>query len=170
MAIIRYAQGLLIAGALALAAPSPASFAQNAPSAEALQTAHQLVDLTTKDIVGQVAQTMAAQIWPLVERGINPRPDAATLDKLKSEFQAITADVVRDGMKDMPAIYARYFTADELKTFVTFYSSGPGQKFLKTQPQLMQEMAALIGSKQGEINTMIMERIGPILRNAQQKN
>jgi hypothetical protein len=112
---------------------------------------------------------MAAQIWPLVVPTINPRPDAATLEKIRIEFNAMSLEVIRDAMKDLPAIYARYFTADELKTFVTFYSGGPGQKFLKVQPQLIQETVALIGSKQGEINAKVQERLIPILRDAQQK-
>ena len=169
MTIVRHARGLFLVAILALATPSPAAFAQATPSPEAVQAARELVNLTTKDLVDQVGRTMAAQVWPLVEQTLNPKPDAATLTKIKTEFGSITVDVIRDALKDLPAIYARYFTADELQTFVTFYRAPAGQKFIKTQPQLMQDTVALIQSKQGEINTLVMERLTPILRDAQRQ-
>jgi hypothetical protein len=169
MTIFRHARSLFMAAILALAVPSPAAFAQAPPSPEALQVASELVSLTTKDLVDQVAQTMAAQVWPLVERTLNPKPDAPTLAKIKTEFGGITVDIVRDAMKDLPTIYARHFTIDELRSFVAFYRTPAGQKFIKTQPQLMQDTIALIQSKQGEINTLVMERLTPILREAQRQ-
>ncbi len=169
MTIVRHARGLFLAAILALAAPSPAALAQGTPSPETMQAAGELVSLTTKDLIDQVAQTMAAQVWPLVERTFNPKPDAATLAKIKTEFGGITVEVVRDALKDLPAIYARHFTVDELRSFLTFYRSAAGQKLLKTQPQLMQDTVALIQSRQGEINTLVMERLAPILREAQRQ-
>lgn len=177
MTIARYAGGLLLAATLAWAAPMPAAFAQRAvqsaaqatPSPELLRAASELVNLTAKDLVEQAGQTMAAQVWPLAERSLNPKPDAATIAKMKAEFGSITVEVVRDALKDLPAIYARHFTIDEMKSFVTFYRTPAGQKFIKAQPQLMQETIALMQSKQGEINTLLTERLGPILRDAQRQ-
>jgi hypothetical protein len=43
-------------------------------------------------------------------------------------------------MDDAPALYVRYFSADELHQMVAFYRSPVGQKALHVLPQLTVEM------------------------------
>jgi hypothetical protein len=40
-------------------------------------------------------------------------------------------------MADAPAIYARYFTASELRELAGFYQTPTGQKALRTMPKVM---------------------------------
>ena len=43
-------------------------------------------------------------------------------------------------MRDTPNVYARHFTAQELRDMLAFYKSTVGQKALKTMPIVMAEV------------------------------
>jgi hypothetical protein len=138
--------------AVTLAAPA---YAQ-APAPDALKAAQELAALMSGDTVGQMSAAMTTQIWPAIERQLGPKVDAATLAELRGQFEQSLAAFSKAAMTDAPAVYARYFTADELRTLLAFYKSPVGAKALRTMPAVMaelgQEMAPRIQAFEAELH------------------
>jgi hypothetical protein len=124
----------LTAPARAQSPPSPA------PAAEAMAAARDLAALMNGDTVGQMSAALTAQIWPNIERQLGPKVDAATLAELRVEFEHALSSFTGEVMRDSPAVYARHFTADELRAMLAFYKSPVGQKALNTMPTVMTEL------------------------------
>lgn len=138
--------------AVTLAAPA---YAQ-APAPDALKAAQELAVLMSGDTVGQMSAAMTTQIWPAIERQLGPKVDAATLAELRGQFEQSLAAFSKAAMTDAPAVYARHFTADELRTLLAFYKSPVGAKALRTMPAVMaelgQEMAPRIQAFEAELH------------------
>jgi len=144
-----------LVGAVAFAvvcAASPAS-TQNAPpgtppaSADALQAAKDLVGLVSGSMLSDIANRMTAQVWPPIESALrtqNPKIDAATLTELRGEFTQQVLTSVADAMQGAPAIYAHYFTVQEMRDLAAFYRTPIGAKTLQVTPQLMTDMNGLM--------------------------
>jgi hypothetical protein len=63
-------------------------------------------------------------------------------------------------MKASPAVYARNFTAPELRDIVAFYKTPTGAKALHTMPKVMGEVMAQLGPRvqafQQELNARLL--------------
>jgi hypothetical protein len=59
-------------------------------------------------------------------------------------FETTLARFVADAMKDAPAIYARHFTAGELRDILAFYQTPSGKKALETMPKVTAESMAMV--------------------------
>ena len=125
--------------AAALAAPAAAQ-TQTQPSPDTLKAAQELAAMMSGDTVGQMSAALTAQIWPNIEQQLGPRVDAATLTELRGQFEASLSSFTKEVMADSPAVYARHFTADELRAMLAFYKSPVGQKTLHTMPTVMSEL------------------------------
>lgn len=64
-------------------------------------------------------------------------------------------------------IYDRTFAADELRVIVEFYESPAGQKMVRNQPQMMQEIVVAMGPRQNQLTekllTLLNEKMPSIL-------
>jgi hypothetical protein len=118
---------------------APMAMAQETPSPEALNAARELMAVMSPGMVGQLAQGMTAQIWPSLERDLGPRVDQSTMADLRAEFERSIAQFANDSLKDAPAIYARYFSVQELRDIAAFYKTPVGAKALATMPKVMTE-------------------------------
>lgn len=144
--------------AAALTAPVRAQAPSAAPPApEAMQAARDLAAIMNGDTVGQMTAALTAQIWPSIERQLGPKVDAATLSELRTEFEHALSSFTAEVMRDSPAVYARHFTADELRAMLAFYKSPVGQKALSTMPTVMtelgQQMAPRMQAFQADLHT-----------------
>lgn len=155
---------LVLSAALALFADQAATraVAQNSPSgltlrpnaataspgsADAAQAAKDLVAVVTETMMSDLATKMTAQVWPTMEstlRTQNPNLDASTVAELRSEFERLVTESMSEVMQSAPAIYQRYFTADELNGLLAFYRTPLGAKTLKMMPQVMSDVSAVI--------------------------
>jgi hypothetical protein len=128
-----------------------------APTPEAMQAARDLAAIMNGDTVGQMTAALTAQIWPSIERQLGPKVDAATLSELRTEFEHALSSFTAEVMRDSPAVYARHFTADELRAMLAFYKSPVGQKALSTMPTVMtelgQQMAPRMQAFQADLHT-----------------
>ena len=125
--------------ALALAAASPAAFAQAAkPSPAALATAKQLVTATGATalfsplIAGVIEQSklLYLQQNPTLQKDLNDIAAKLRTD-LAPKFSEITDEVANE--------YATHFTEQELKTILAFYETPTGKKLLQQQPTVANE-------------------------------
>jgi uncharacterized protein len=149
---------LLLAAAFAASLCLPVR-AQDAGSPEALRAAQELATIMTGDTIGQMSSALTAQIWPSIQNQFGSKVDAATLAELRSEFERTLTDFTGQVTKDAPAVYARYFTAPELREMIAFYKSPTGAKALRTMPKVMTdvstEMQPHMRAFQQDLNTRI---------------
>lgn len=137
----------IFAAAIALASPA---FAQAGPDAATLAAARELMRIT--DVQGQM-------------RAIGPRLAEATGQQMRLMFKD---DAMPDGLRteltaavqayigsmdsiftptfidQMAVLYARHFTADELRRIITLTKDPVMEKFRTEMPALMSEMMPLI--------------------------
>ncbi len=88
-----------------------------------------------------------ANLWPNLERTIradNPNIDAGTLAELQREFEKIRLARLHEIVKDLPTIYARHLTAEQMREIAAFYRSPTGQRMLQVLPSVMTEGFALV--------------------------
>jgi len=145
--------------------PRPAA-AQSPATPEALQAAKDLVSVVSKDTMGQLVTQVTAQVWPMIERGLRAKqPDiqATTLADLRKEFERIQVEYMSGLMSDAPAIYARHFSADELRQLLAFYHTPIGAKALRELPQITAEVMALIMPRLQQVQQQTMGAFTKIL-------
>ena len=121
--------------------------AARAQDAEALQAANELASIISADAVNQISRELTAGFWPNLENALKPRVDDATLSELRAEFERRLAQFGVEAMKDAPAAYAKYFTAQELRDITAFYRTPTGAKALQTMPKVMFEYLAGVRPK-----------------------
>jgi len=126
-----------------LLAANPA-VAQSTSSPEAVQAAAELASIMSKDLLAQMANQMTAQVWPQIEAKARGNLDPQTLAELRTEFERVVVNFVTQSLKDMPGIYARYFTVDELHDMAAFYRTSTGQKALQRMPKVLGESYGLL--------------------------
>jgi hypothetical protein len=126
------------------------SVAQSSPSPEALQAAKELVSVISGSMISEVTSSMTAQVWPSMEASLlaqHPKLDPPTLVELRNEFERLQVNNVSEFMNDAPAIYARHFTAQEMRDIAAFYRTPTGDKTLKVMPQAMAELYATMSPR-----------------------
>lgn len=164
MAFRRYTRSILIAAFLAAGVPTPSATAQTAPSTDATAAATELFKLLSPDMMDQLTAGLSQSFWPLIQGQLAGRVDAAAQAQLKVEFERIQRDSLVDVMKEAPTIYARHFTAAELRELITFYKTPLGQKTLKAMPQIMNDSVQLIMPRMPEIQARTQTAFEKVLR------
>jgi len=150
----------------AIAADTSATRAQNAPDAETLKAAQDLVGVVTKDTTRQMAHQVSAQVWPRIEQSLRAKQSItdAQLADLRNEFERIQFEFISKVMEDAPSIYARHFTAAELRELLAFYRSPIGEKSLRVLPQITTETMALIMPRMQQLQAQVVEAFTKVLR------
>ena len=141
--------------------------AQNAATPEALQAARDLVALLNKETLHQMVSRMTEQVWPVYERGLRtkqPNISDSVVAELRRELERIQLDYISAVMADAPVIYARHFSAAELRELLAFYHTPVGEKSLRELPQIGAEAMALIMPRLPQVRTQTMEAFTKILR------
>lgn len=151
---------LFACSASTIIAPAQAQTDQS----EALQVANELFALLSKDMLTDLSSNMTAQMWPMVERQMRPGLDQQTLAELRSEFERIQKESLADVMQGAAPIYAKHFTAGELRDLMSFYKSPTGQKSLKVLPQVMSEILSGMMPRMQQLQAQANENFAKILR------
>jgi hypothetical protein len=142
----------------------PLAQAQQPPSPEAIAAARELMSVMSPDMIGQVVQGMTSQIWPNIERELGQRVDQATLTELRGEFERVITQFANDSMKDAPAIYAKYFSVQELHDLAGFYKTPVGAKALQTMPKVMTEYFATMVPRMNDMQRDFQARMQAIMQ------
>jgi hypothetical protein len=130
----------IIAVLLLLAGVCGRAHADDAPSPEALQAAAELISIISPDMMSQLTNQVTAAFWPAVEQTARAQHiDDATIAELHAEFERIQLAFVNGAMKEAPPIYAKHFTAAELRDLTAFYRTPTGAKALHQLPVVMGE-------------------------------
>jgi hypothetical protein len=103
----------------------------SAGSAEALRAATDLMAIMSPTMIGQVSQQLTAAIWPSVQNWVGSKVDGATMSDLRTEFERQLGRFTSEGLKDMPALYAKYVSAQELQEMPPSIAAGRAQRLSK---------------------------------------
>jgi hypothetical protein len=140
---------------------------QTSESNEAVEAARDLLLLMSHDLIARLVGQVTAQMWPAIEsrlRAYNKTIDDATLAGLRKELERIQVDYMMNVVKEGPAIYARHFTAEELREVIAFYRTATGRKLLEKTPQLSAEVGAIITPHMPDFYARSMEAFVKALR------
>jgi hypothetical protein len=134
--------------------------ADDAPSPDALAAAQELSALVNGETIAQMSGAMTAQIWPSIEQSLAGKIDAATLAELRAEFERSVAVFAGETTKFAPPVYARHFSAVELREILAFYRTPTGAKALNVMPTVMNDVMSQMGPRvqafQQELNTKMV--------------
>ena len=132
--------------------------AQSEPSPEAMAAARDLAGLISQDTIKDMATRLTAQIWPRIELALKAKQSItpAQADDLRKEFVRIEVEFISKVMADTPIIYARHFTAAELRELLAFYHTPLGQKSLKAMPEVTAEAMALVLPHMKDLQTQVL--------------
>ena len=136
-----------------------------APSPDTLKAAQDLAAMMSGDTIGQMSAALTAQIWPNIEQQLGPKVDAATLTELRGQFETSLSNFTKEVMADSPAVYARHFTAEELRAMLAFYKSPVGQKALHTMPTVMTELGQQMGPRMQAFQSDLHAKMEATLKN-----
>jgi hypothetical protein len=165
---MRHPRVLALAAALAAANFLPATLrAESAASAETVEAAQALfTQLFAHGFAALNAQAVET-IWPGIENALRaqkPNIDAATLAQLRQEFERIRLARLAEIVKDVPAIYARYLTADDMRVLAAFYSTATGAKMLQAVPKVLPEAFATVLPRMQSMTAETQESFLKLLR------
>jgi hypothetical protein len=148
---------------LGLLAAGPAGAQSQTPSPEAMTAARELI------VTMQMADNLKT-IMPAIMRSLKPAI-VQNRPQIERDYDALVP-LLLEGMKarlnemidQVAALYARTFTAEELREVGAFYRGPTGQKFVQRQPLITQE-SMLIGQRFAQsIGTEIRDRMIEELR------
>jgi hypothetical protein len=128
-----------------------------------MQAAHDLAAIMTGDTVQQLSAAMAGQVWPSIEKNVAGRVDAATLAEMRVTFEQALTTFTSEVMKNAPEVYARHFTAPELRDMIAFYKSPTGVKALREMPKVMGDVSAQTAPRLQAFQNDLNSRIQAIL-------
>jgi len=160
----------LLPALLLCVAMTASAGAQNPGSPEAVQAAQELASIVTSDAVAQMSRNMTAQMWPRIESQFGGKVDAATLAELRGEFEAALIAFTNESMKDVPAIYAKYFSVQELRDLLAFYKTPSGAKALKTMPLVTADVTTQMMPHLQSFQTELLARMQTVLQRHGYKN
>lgn len=125
---------------------------------ELFKVMHQdsVIDKMFSSVIPSMFNQMQSQTKDSTGRARSQEAMKATLPVMK--------DIIKRMMDvDMVAIYDRNFSENEIKDFITFYTSPSGQKFVKTQPEIQKEIMPIFIKKYiPEIQKAMKDKMGEL--------
>ena len=128
------------------------------------------------NMMTQMSQSMGQSMRSAAQAAVNNNPQltaeqrTAALAKMETQLpaaisamQSVISDpgLIDEILAETVPLYARTFTADEIKQITAFYRTPVGAKMLASMPQLMSQ-----GMQMGQ--QVVMRRIGPLMQKMQQ--
>jgi hypothetical protein len=137
--------------------------AQAPGSPEALAAAKDLSLVMSPDMIGQMTDAMTAQVWPKLEGALRSKVAPAVMAEIRADFERTLKAFVIEATKDAPSIYAKYFSAQELREMAGFYRTETGAKALRLMPQAKAEYFGTLMPRIEGFNRDLQTRIQAIL-------
>jgi hypothetical protein len=154
-------------GAASTQAASPESQVASPESDEKLAAARELLSLMSQEMIAKLVAQVTERMWPSIEsrlRAYNPGIDPSSLSGLRLELERIQHDYMMNVVKEGPEIYARHFTAEELREIIAFYRTPVGAKLLEMTPRLTEEVTGMITPHMPKFFEKTMEAFSKVLR------
>ncbi len=137
---------------------------QQGGSPDALQAARELQAVMSGDLVKQMVDQMMTAMWPGVENQFRAKVNATTLADIRAEFQRVTLKYVLTVQDEAPAVYAKYFSAEELRSLSAFYRTPIGIKAITVMPKVMGESMQIMVTKMPDMEKELTASIESVMR------
>jgi hypothetical protein len=144
--------------------------AQDAGSPEALRAAQELASLLNSDSMEQMKALAFNQTWSGIETQLGAKIDSATLAEVRAEVERTMSSVIDESLKDIPTVYAKVFSLQEIRELLAFYKTPIGMKSLKQMPKLLAESTAQSGPRVQALQMEMINRIRTIIEKHGYKN
>lgn len=125
---------------LVLVAGLPAraqDLSKDASQTSSIAAAQELTAIVSGQMMNELLGSMSGPIWTNLAQSLQGKVDNATIAELHGEFDRIIKKYLDQSMTQMPAIYARHFSAGELRELIAIYKTPLGQKMLREMPKVM---------------------------------
>jgi len=140
--------GLLLLAMAIFSAPTTTE-AQSQTDPVAIAKAKELLAASNVGVMrDQIAAILQSQLAALIQQA-NPGQDAKVDQAMKELIQPAVKQHIPEVMDAAAAIYAKYFTRDELTQLIAFYKSPVAQKLSRVAPEitdLMREWPNRVGN------------------------
>ena len=138
--------------------------AQAPGTPEAQAAAKELLAVMSPDMMGQLTDALIAQMWPQLERALSAKVGPAVLAEVRAEMERMLKAFVIDATtNEAPAVYAKYFSAQELRELAAFYKTQTGAKTLRLLPQVTAEYFGILMPRMEGFSRDLQVRIQAIL-------
>jgi len=118
-----------------------------------------LLEMTGATKIGRQMAALSAAHMTQSLRQSHPQIPPKALDFLPEEVEAVFAANVGAFLAAIVPVYHRYFSAEEIKGMIAFYSTDLGKKAISAMPGLMSE-SMVIGQQWGQsLGPVISERV-----------
>jgi hypothetical protein len=115
-------------------------------------------------MLGQMGRAMTAQVWPQLEAELGSKVAPAGLTELRGEFEKMLERFLVESMNDAPALYAKHFSAQELRDIAAFYKTSSGAKALQVLPAVTSEYFAMLMPRMESFQREIMAMTVQVLQ------
>lgn len=142
--------------------------AASTDSEDTLVAARELLALMSEEMITKLVAQVTERMWPSIEsrlRAYNQGIDPSSLAGLRLELERIQLDYMMNVVKKGPEIYARHFSADELREIIAFYRTPVGAKLLEMTPKLTEEVTGMITPHMPKFYENTLEAFAKVLRN-----
>ena len=102
------------------------------------------VDKTIDSMMDVMHNVMKGQFLMQEQGDVDKEKTDRVMDFMVVETTEITRKIMKE---DMPQMYLRLFTNEEIKDLTKFYESPTGKKLLELQPQMSTEIGEIISNK-----------------------
>ena len=147
-----------------LSAMPVAARAQGPGTPQAQEAAQELLNIISGDMLGQMGRAMTDQVWPQLEAELGSKVPPAALTELRGEFEKILERFLIESMKDAPALYAKHFSAQELRDIAAFYKTPSGAKALQILPTVTAEYFGTLMPRMETVQREIMAMTVQVLQ------
>jgi hypothetical protein len=118
-----------------------------------------LLEMTGATKIGRQMASLSASHMVLSLKQSHPGIPQNALDVLPAEVGAVFDEQIGAFVAAIIPVYHRYFTAEDIKGMIAFYSTDLGRKAIGAMPGLVSE-SMMIGQKWGEsLQPAIAERV-----------
>lgn len=166
---------MLFVALLVLAATPPVASLAQAPAAapaaspETMRLAKEYYDVAQKDTVLQSAQQSFDGMMKMLNPEVRAMFDDAALAELRQTYGTILTKFAAVVAEKAPDIYARRFTADELRELIRFYKTPVGQKLLKETPAISAETLTIMAPHAQEMQQQIVVAMETALKSSKSR-
>ena len=138
--------------------------AQDSSQTSALAAAQELTAIVSGQVINDLLASMSGPIWTNLANSLQGKVDDAAIAELHVEFDRIVKKYLDQSMTQMPTIYARHFSAGELRELIAIYKTPLGQKMLREMPKVMGDFTQtvyvpLMAPMQAELRSSIADII-----------
>ena len=128
--------------------------------------AQELVDYTIGKTTNDIIAKMSSAMWASLQASLPKTVDDGTVADLRVVFDRVLTKYVTEAMKVAPDIYARHFSADELRGLLAFYKTPLGTKMLAETPKVMGDFtSSALMPMMAPMQAELKDSIDEVMRN-----